>query len=819
VNLAFPAEYDQLRSVVRRSLVDARGDARGAPDRGDASRQDELWRQAVSAGWTRVGIPESYGGEGGGYTALAVVAEELGRELVGGPFLPTMFLAGPLVLSAGDDAARREILPRICAGDVVSFTVCGSASLLGSQLSATATGLTGTMVGPALRTARDVLVLDFPALDRRHRPWPMMSLRGLARTEARPAKFVGTVEQPDLTQDIGCVEIGAAPMADIGCSPEFAQRSALALCGLVVLVAFEQVGGAAQVVDLAVRYAAVRQQFGRPIGTFQAIAHDLANIHVAVELARSNALLALWRLEQAVALSRLRALSAGELAILRSDAARAFASATDAYRYAAQESIHVHGGFGCTWTAGLHHFLRRCIGRELILGSSRSYHHMVGAQICRTATRRDRRPAGSGPLLEDPLVEAADLDAGVDDDGSAISLADSPAERAFREEARTWLQGQRPPRGRGEDEPGRFSRSARYTSETVAEARAWQAAKAAAGWAGLSWPPEHGGRGLGAGHQLIWDQEEARFDVPPTLFAIAIRIVGPTLIANGSVAQQSWLEPILRGEHIWALLLSEPDAGSDLLSLTTRASRDGSGWEISGQKTWSSGAHVADFGLLLARTSPRASGRPGVTLFRVDMHAPGVRIRPIRQLDGSEAFCDVHLDQVRVSDDDRVGEVDGGWTVMATAFANERMFIGTRGELGPGTVLGELVSLFRTSLLGRATAREPGVLQRLGELATKAAAIRGLEYRAVTEMSRGRDPATLGNMAKLANGQLVESAGAFAMELLCSDDAFRGCASRAALAVWSTVVLRAPGGRVGGGTDEIQRSTIARRLLHQAASP
>ncbi|MGH9083937.1 MAG: acyl-CoA dehydrogenase family protein, partial [Acidimicrobiales bacterium] len=239
-----------------------------------------------------------------------------------------------------------------------------------------------------------------------------------------------------------------------------------------------------------------------------------------------------------------------------------------------------------------------------------------------------------------------------------MDVDDTPAEAAVRSAARTWLETVARRRGEGDGDWRSFrAKSDEQDAAQLAMAKAWQGTKFDAGWAAIHWPVDHGGRGLSAIEAGIFAEEEARFDVSARFFVVGIDMAGPTLMAHGTAAQQQrFLEPMLRGDEVWCQLFSEPGAGSDLASLSTRAVRDGDGWVLTGQKVWTSSAHSADWAICLARTDPDAPKHAGITYFLVDMRAPGVEVRGLRQIDDAIHFNEVFLDGVRVPDEHVVGD-------------------------------------------------------------------------------------------------------------------------------------------------------------------
>ena len=313
-----------------------------------------------------------------------------------------------------------------------------------------------------------------------------------------------------------------------------------------------------------------------------------------------------------------------------------------------------------------------------------------------------------------------------------MDFDESPEEAAFRAEARAWLEANAVPKGA----PGDFSSGyAEGSQDTyLARCKAWQAKLAGATRACITWPEEYGGRGGTGTQAAIFAEEQAAFGVSTGAFAVGIGMAGPTIIAHGTPEQKErFLPPLVRGEEVWCQLFSEPGAGSDLAGLATRAVRDGDEYVVTGQKVWTSGAQVSDWGILLARTDPDQPKHRGITYFLLDMHSPGIEIRPLRQMTGAAHFNEVFLTEVRIPAANVLGEVNGGWGVAMTTLANERVFIGGGGT-GPTFV--DLVDLARK--LGRTD--DPGVRQELAATHTRLEIIRYLGLRVRTATSQGAMP-------------------------------------------------------------------------------
>jgi alkylation response protein AidB-like acyl-CoA dehydrogenase len=384
-----------------------------------------------------------------------------------------------------------------------------------------------------------------------------------------------------------------------------------------------------------------------------------------------------------------------------------------------------------------------------------------------------------------------------------VDLDDSPAQAAFRAEVRAFLAEHGPT-----EDVNSFSSP--DEDAVVPRANAWQRTLFDHGWAALSWPREFGGRGAGPVEQIIWNQELARCAVGMTHHVVGVAMVGPALLYHGTPAQQErHLARILAGDEIWCELFSEPGFGSDLAGVQTRAVRDGDEWVLTGQKVWSSGAHRSDLGLALARTDPDAAKHAGISAFIVDMHAPGVECRPLRQLTGTAHFNEVFLTDVRVPADAVVGDVDRGWDVARTVLMHERMAL---GGVESAFDWDELAGFVRD----RGAGRDPVLRRDLARLYSWARTLEFLNARVITKLGNGEVPTAESSIMKLALGRVVIEQGRIAMGIL---GAHGVAPSTAADEVWALRFLSSPAMRIGGGTDEIQRNIIAERVLGLPREP
>ncbi|MDB6002862.1 MAG: putative acyl-CoA dehydrogenase [Rhizobacter sp.] len=352
----------------------------------------------------------------------------------------------------------------------------------------------------------------------------------------------------------------------------------------------------------------------------------------------------------------------------------------------------------------------------------------------------------------------------------------------------------------------------------VARARAWQAARYEAGLGWITGPEEYGGRGLSTVHDLVYDTIEAEYDVPDTgvLSLIGLGMIGPTILTHAQEhIKARYLPAMYRGDVIACQLFSEPAAGSDLAGLVTRAVRDGDEWVLTGQKVWTSIAQHAQIGVALCRTNPDQPKHKGITAFIVDMSAPGVDVRPLRQMSGGAEFNEVFLTDVRVPDDHRLGEVDGGWRVALTTLMNERASVGGEGA-GPA---GRAIGLpFLTGLL-RAQGRlhDGAARRRLAELYADQAATEYLNHQMVRRLRSGTQPGPEASVSKLMYGQNLTRGAHFAAEVigpkLVADTGEWGTYS------WTELLLSTPALRILGGTEEIMKNILGERVLGLPKEP
>jgi alkylation response protein AidB-like acyl-CoA dehydrogenase len=396
-------------------------------------------------------------------------------------------------------------------------------------------------------------------------------------------------------------------------------------------------------------------------------------------------------------------------------------------------------------------------------------------------------------------------------------------EEDFEKDATDFLEANAPLRvktssgwGEGSDEVAILEEKDR--AQELAEldaARKWARTRFEAGFGWITGPTELGGRGLPRNYQRLYDSVESRFEVAPqTVYGIGLGMVAPTILAHATEpVKKMYLLPMYRGDIVACQLFSEPGAGSDLAGVQTKAERDGDEWVVTGQKVWTSGAHLSDIGEIVCRTNPDAPKHKGITAFVVDMHADGVEARPLRQMTGGASFNEVFFNEVRIPDSHRLGDVNGGWTVALTTLMNERAAIGGGSMAGSGGGTERLIELVRHE--GRDT--DPLVRQQLASIYIAGRVANYTNLRAMAKIAQGGLPGPEMSIAKLSlTANMRRTAELLSTVLgpkLVADSGEWGTYA------WSRYVLGVPGMRIAGGTDEVLRNIVSERVLGMPKDP
>ncbi len=777
MTLALTEEHVQLAATVRawaerHSPPDSVRAAANGTDSGSARYRDELGTSLAEQGLLGLHVPEADGGQGFGLLELAIAVEELGRALVPGGFVPTTLASAALVA-----AGVHGKLPAGLADGTRSAALALTADMRASG---------GRDSGPHDGSAHDRggrdagLVISGSAdqvLGAATADLIILPVRQ-ADDGSAAGKYPAWVAVDAATLDIAPVDsldltrqLGLVRADGVGVPADrvLAGLSQDLVAGLAaVVLGAEAVGIADWAVHTAAEYAKIRHQFGRPIGQFQAVKHRCARMLVAAEQAAA----AVW--------DAARALDAGDPGCDFATAAAAVLAA-DAAVSCAHECIQVLGGIGYTWEHDAHLYYRRAMTLRALLASAigwaaSGWKERMGQLAMAGAGRTVRLelPGGEGELRAGIKAELAEIG-----------------------------------KLHGKERNG---------------------ALGAGGWV-LPHLPRPWGRGAGALEQLVIDEELRAAAIAVPGLAIGAWVV-PALIQYGTPEQQQrFLPPTLRLDYLWCQLFSEPGAGSDLAGLTTRAERVDGGWKITGQKIWTSLARYASWAICIARTDPSQPRHDGISYFLLDMHSPGVEVRPLREITGDSIFNQVFLDGVFVPDDCVVGEINKGWRIARTTLANERVSLSRSWTFGNGVA----------ELMQVAGAASDPPLAQIGELVSQDHAISLLAALAALKQLSGTEPGATGSVRKLLSMRHAQQIAELCWEMSGAAGALGGpdgaapdgaapdgAASPGGAvtadgqpngAHWARQVLMTEAFTIGGGTTDIQLNIIGERILGLPRDP
>lgn len=387
----------------------------------------------------------------------------------------------------------------------------------------------------------------------------------------------------------------------------------------------------------------------------------------------------------------------------------------------------------------------------------------------------------------------------------------TPEQEAFRHELRSWLKANVPP----------TATQLRHLQPQASPAdlaflKTWQRKVYEGGWAGISWPVEYGGRGASLVERMIFDEEMAAHKAPALLNVLGLEIVGPTLIVHANEAQKkAHLRKILSGEEIWSQGYSEPNSGSDLASLRTRAIDHGDYFVVTGQKVWTSLAFYADWCLLLVRTNPEAPKHQGLSCLLVDMKSPGITKRPLRTVTGDSEFNEVFFEEVKVPKENLLGEKDQGWRIIITSLMFERQGLGFYFTFSQKRHYQDLVAAAqRQKRYGEPVCADPLIRQRLAQAYIETELLKLNNYRALTGLLRGTPPGPEGSLSKLLWAETNQRLQELAVEIQgANGQLYEGEERAADCGYWQYGFLRSRANSIEGGTSEIQRNILAERVL------
>ena len=691
------------------------------------------WKSAAEQGLQGIHLAESVGGQGFGILELAIVAAEFGYGAVPGPFVPSAIASA--LISANDPDAT--VLNGLASGATIATYAISSA------LTATRHGDGLVIRGEArsVPAAAQASVLVLPVAIESGEEWVVLDADQL---EIEPVASV------DPLRPVAHVRANGVEVTDDRVLANLPQTLARAL--ITTLLSAECVGVARWATDTAAAYAKIREQFGRPIGQFQAIKHKCANMIAETERATA----AVWDAARAIDEERAGSQDDGEKSSAFEFAAAVAATlAPVAAQHCAQDCIQVHGGIGFTWEHDTNVYYRRAIVLAAAFGRAADYPQ----QVVDTATSTGMR---------------------------SIDIDLDPDTLKLREEIRSEVAALK--------EIPREERNA-----AIAEG-GWVQPHLPAPWGRAATPIE----------QIIIAQEFSTGRVKRPQMGIAAWII-PSIVAYGTDAQQQqFLPPTFRGEMIWCQLFSEPGAGSDLASLTTKATKVDGGWRITGQKIWTTGAQFSQWGALLARTDPSAPKHQGITYFLLDMKAEGVEVKPLRELTGNAMFNTVFIDDVFVPDDMVLGEVDRGWEVSRNTLTNERVSIGS-SEPPFLASLDQFVEFVRDGHFDQIEQNEAGRLIAEGHAAKL------LNMRSTLLTLAGGDPMPAAAISKLLSMKTGQGYAEFGVSSFGTEAAVGDQGQPSGK--WAEYLLAGRATTIYGGTSEVQLNIIAERLLGLPRDP
>jgi alkylation response protein AidB-like acyl-CoA dehydrogenase len=387
----------------------------------------------------------------------------------------------------------------------------------------------------------------------------------------------------------------------------------------------------------------------------------------------------------------------------------------------------------------------------------------------------------------------------------------TPAQETFRQELRTWLQANVPPEAHA-----LRHLQPQASPEDLTFLKAWQKKVYEGGWAGVSWPREYGGRGASLVERMIFDQEMAAYKAPGLMNVLGLEIVGPTLIVHGTEEQKkSHLPNILSGDEIWCQGFSEPNSGSDLGSLRTRAIDQGDYFVVTGQKVWTSLARYADWCQLLVRTNPDAPKHQGISCLLVDMKSPGITVKPLRTMTGDSEFNEVFFEEVKVPKVNVLGEIDQGWWIIITSLMFERQGLGFYFTFAQKRYYDDLLAAIQCSRrYGESVVTDPQIRQKIAQAYIDCELLKLNNYRALTHLLRGNPPGPEGSIPKLQWADINQRLQDLAVAVQGAyGQLFQGEVRAPDGGYWQYGFLRSRANSIEGGTSEIQRNILAERVL------
>ena len=725
-----------------------------------------VWKEMAEQGWLGIVIPEEFGGQALGFGAMAIVAEELARVLSPEPLVASSVLSASLLIASDNAALKRSLLTRIASGEaIVGAAVSGR---FGGETGVTAKD--GVLNGAAHNVYPAISASDFIVAAK--------GADGLALYHV-PAGTAGLSIKDALRSD-GTFS-GTLTFKDVKTASLVAKgdKAEAALCratdAATIMTCAEFYGIMQQALDITLGYMRTRVQFGKPIGSYQALQHRSVDLWIQKELSMVSLADAVRALDDPKT-------TADELSMA---ASRAKSRLGDAAHTIGRETIKLHGAIGFTDEYDVGLYLRRAMALNAWLGNPSEHRRRYGKLLQATGGHVEKRESVpfSAVFLQD---EAVDVD------------WNSFSDEEFRAGVFAWFDKNYPHDMRHMGRRG-----------SGKEMGAWMKKVSKKGWIAPAWPKKWGGMGLSPAKQIIYIEERERVGVmrDPDM---GIVMFGPMLMRWGTEAQkQEYLPKIIANEHIWCQGYSEPNAGSDLASLQTSAVLDGDHWLVNGSKIWTSSAPSADHMFFLARTDKEAKKQEGITFFVLDMKkSPGLTVRPIRNIAGHEEFAQEYFENVRVPKENVVGEINKGWTVAKSLLGFERLNSGSPRPARAALMAVEKVAK-TTGVWDDAEFQAKYVKVHLD------IADLSLAYQRFADlMSLGDSPGPELSQLKIIVASATQHASELLMETAGNTGANLGYEDIEGEAVSITgAFFHHFGSMIASGTNDIQRNIISKRIL------
>ena len=610
-----------------------------------------LWKRLADMGWTGMLVPEKLGGSGLNYGYMACLVDVLGEALIPEPFVATSVLAAEALL-LGEGKLRDDLLASVVSGArVIAFAHQEGSGVAAVPLQTViarengALKLNGRKRYVCPGSGADGYIVSFRGSDGTGLCWVPAGFSGLEiRDEPRAdGTFCSCLVFNRLAIPADFIIMPAGPATH--------DRIASVINKGVIMTCVELVSVMRRALEITLEYLRFRKQFGKPIGSFQALQHRAVDLYIQKELSVSAAAAAVAAL--------VRNAGPAEIAML---ASRAKSRCSDAARAITREAIQLHGAIGFSDECDIGLYLQRALVLSAWLGNAADHRRRYAS----LSPAEDGLPSSGSPVTRKKFPSSGTRNP----EPSALRDWDAMEDDEFRIEIRRYFEARYP------GELRYLLRRARW-----AETRDWYYEMSHKGWIAPHWPREYGGMGLSPSKLLIYLEEQERWGVARAPDQ-GVVMLGPLLMKWGTDEQKKrYLPPILSGEHIWSQGYSEPNSGSDLSSLRTEAVQDGDHFVVNGQKIWSTLAQDATHMFLLARTDKSALKQKGISFFLLDLTTPGVTIRPIRNIEGHEEFCEVRFENVRIPAENLVGGLNEGWTVAKALLGFERLNHGSPKRL------------------------------------------------------------------------------------------------------------------------------------------